>query len=156
MSSRMIPNLDPIESAVALFEQDHACSQALLLAFASDREIDRLAAFRIAAPFAAGMGRLGGICGAIVGALMVLGLKSGPESVDDEVTKEQLYRRTRQLLSRFEEQHGTILCRELTGHDISTPEGLEKARTSGVFEERCPGFVRSAAEIVRDLLAGMN
>jgi C_GCAxxG_C_C family probable redox protein len=152
----MIPNLDPIESAVALFEQDHACSQALLLAFASDREIDRLAAFRIAAPFAAGMGRLGGTCGAIVGALMVLGLKRGPETVDDDEVNERLYRRTRDFLARFQERHGTILCRELTGYDISTPEGLEKARASGVFAERCPGFVRSAAEIVRDHLAGMN
>jgi C_GCAxxG_C_C family probable redox protein len=143
---------DPVEKALALFEQDHACSQSLLLAFLSDSGIDRSAAFRIASPFAAGMGRFGGTCGAVVGALMVLGLEGGPESVDDEETKERLYQRTREFISGFREQHGTILCRELLGHDIGTPERLEKARTSGVFGERCPGFVRAAAEIVRDLL----
>jgi C_GCAxxG_C_C family probable redox protein len=156
MSIKAMPAGDPVETAAQLFEQDHACSQALLLAFTTDREIDRPAAFRIAAPFAAGMGRLGGTCGAVVGALMVLGLKVGPRSVDDEEVKERLYRRTRELLDRFEERHGSILCRELLGHDISTPEGLEKARSSGVFGERCPEFVRDAAALAGDILAGMK
>ena len=156
MSTRTMPDEDPVETAVALFEQDHACSQALLLAFTSDREIDRPAAFRIAAPFAAGMGRLGGTCGAVVGALMVLGLKMGPRTVDDEEVGERLNRKTREFLARFEERHGSILCRELLGHDISTPEGLERARSSGVFGDRCPAFVRDAAGIVKEILAVMD
>jgi len=147
---------DPVERAVAFFDQDYACSQALLLAYTSDTEIDPSAAFRIAAPFAAGMGRLGGTCGAVTGALMVLGLKEGPNSVDDEDVREQLYAKIREFLTRFQERHGTILCCELLGHDISTSEGLEKARAEGVFGERCPGFVRDAAEIVGDILAVMK
>ena len=152
MSSKAMPAGDPVEKAVGLFEQDYACSQALLLAYAPHPGIDRSAAFRIAATFAAGMGRPGGTCGAVVGALMVLGLKTGPESTDDEEIKEQLYRRTREFISHFQKRHGTIICRKLLGHDISTPEGLEKARAEEVFGERCPGFVRGAAEIVGDIL----
>ena len=156
MSNKSMTARDPVEAAGALFERDHACSQALLLAFTADGEIDRSAAFRIAGPFAAGMGRLGGTCGAVVGALMVLGLKGGPESVEDEEVREQLYRRTRDFLDRFEEQHGTIICRELLGHDISTPEGLENARAEDVFGQRCPGFVLNAARILKDILAGAS
>jgi C_GCAxxG_C_C family probable redox protein len=152
MSGDAKQSVDPVEKAVALFEQDHACSQSLLLAYLPDSGIDRPAAFRIASPFAAGMGRFGGTCGAVVGALMVLGLEGGPESVDDEEATEQLYRRTREFISSFRERHGTILCRQLLGHDIGTPEGLEKARAEGVFGRRCPGFVRVAAEILGDLL----
>jgi len=156
MTNKAMPDKDLVERAVALFEQDYACSQALLMACTSDGEMGRSTAFRIAAPFAAGMGRLGGTCGAVVGALMVLGLKDGPDSVDDEEAKEQLYRRSREFLASFEERHGTILCRELLGHDISTPDGLERARASRVFEERCPGFVRDAAEIMGDILSGVK
>jgi C_GCAxxG_C_C family probable redox protein len=150
-----MPGKDPIEQAAALFEQDHACSQALLLAYLSDPGIDRSAAFRIAAPFAAGMGRYGGTCGAVVGALMVLGLSGGPESTEEEGTKERLYGRVREFIARFQGRHGTILCRELLGCDISTPEGLEKARAEGAFGDRCPGFVRDAAEIAGNILKKM-
>ena len=155
MSDKMTPKKDPVETAVGLFEQDHACSQALLLAYLSDPGIDRSAAFRIAAPFAAGMGRFGGTCGAVVGALMVLGLSGGPESPEDEETKERLYERVREFIVRFQARHGSIICRELLGHDIGTPEGLEKARAEGVFDDRCPGFVRGAAEIVGEILKKM-
>jgi C_GCAxxG_C_C family probable redox protein len=152
MSGKAMHINDPVEKAVALFEQDHACSQALLLAYLSDSGFDRSAAFRIAAPFAAGMGRWGGTCGAVVGALMVLGLRGRLDTPDDQEAKDRLYQDVRECIERFTKQHGTIVCRELLGHDISTPEGLEKTRASGAFEERCPGFVRHAAEIVGDIL----
>jgi len=143
---------DPVEKAVALFGHDYACTQALLLAYASRLGIDRSTAVRIAAPFAAGMGRLGRTCGSVTGALMVLGLYGGPESPDDQQTKEQLYQKVRTFIARFQERHGTVVCSELVGHDISTTEGLERARAEGAFDERCPGLVRDAAEIVGDIL----
>jgi len=145
-------NRDPVEVAVALFDQDYACSQALLLAYASRLGIDRSTAARIAAPFAAGMGCLGRTCGAVTGALMVLGLHGGPESPNDQETKERLYEMVRAFIVRFQERHGTVVCNELVGHDISTPEGLEQARAEGVFDRRCPGLVRDAAEIVGNIL----
>jgi C_GCAxxG_C_C family probable redox protein len=147
-----MPIKDPVERSVVLFDQDYSCSQSLLLAYAPRLGIDASMAARIAAPFAGGMGRLGWTCGAVSGALMVIGLQFDHDSPYDEEAKQQLYRRVREFITRFKERYGTILCRELVGHDISTPEGLDRARAEGVFDDRCPNFVRDAAEIVGEIL----
>jgi hypothetical protein len=43
-------------------------------------------------------------------------------------------------------------CRELLGCDLTTAEGMETAKQKGLFTERCPRFVRDAAEILEDVL----
>ena len=55
-------------------------------------------------------------------------------------------------IKRFQELHGSILCRELTGHDISKPGEMEKARDKGVFKNTCPGLVKDAAKLVTEFL----
>ena len=40
---------------------------------------------------------------------------------------------------------------ELIGVDISTPEGLQRAHDSGLFEKRCAIFVRDAVEILEKM-----
>jgi C_GCAxxG_C_C family probable redox protein len=89
----------------------------------------------------------------VTGGIMVLGLKYGKDKPDDEAAKEKTYRLVREFLSRFEQRHGTILCRSLINADISTPEGLQAARDKHLFTTVCTAFVRSAVEIVEELLA---
>ena len=84
---------------------------------------------------------------------MVIGLKYGKVKPDDEAAKEKTYRLVREFVSRFEQRHGTILCRKLINADISTPEGLQAARDKGLIATTCPPFVKSAVEIVEELLA---
>ena len=50
-----------------------SCSQSVLAAFAPDLGLDTAAALRVSAAFGGGMGRLGGTCGTVTGALMVWG-----------------------------------------------------------------------------------
>ena len=83
---------------------------------------------------------------------MVIGLKHGKDKPDDEAAKQKTYRLVRELVQRFEKRHGTTICRELIKADISTPEGLQAARDKGLFTTTCPAFVRSAVEIVQELL----
>ena len=84
---------------------------------------------------------------------MVIGLRYGKNKPDDEAAKEKTYRLVRELVQRFEQRHGTILCRQLINADISTPEGLKAARDKKLFATVCPPFVRSAVEILQELLA---
>ncbi len=58
----------------------------------------------------------------------------------------------REFARRFKARYGTILCRELLGCDISTPEGRNLAKEKGLFAELCPQLVRDAAEIVEQML----
>ena len=83
---------------------------------------------------------------------MTIGLKYGKDKPDDEAAKEKTYRLVREFVHRFEQRHGTILCRQLINADISTPEGLQAARDKQLFATTCPAFVRSAVEILEDLL----
>ena len=104
------------------------------------------------AALGAGMGRLGEVCGAVTGAMIVIGLKYGHTEAKDKETKAKTYDRARDLGERFRALHGSLLCRELLGCDLGTAEGMETARQKGYFTELCPRFVREAAEILEDVL----
>ena len=145
---------EPVESAVAHFADGYLCSQALLLAYAARFGIEPRVAARIAAPFGAGMGRMGWTCGAVTGALMVIGLRYGHEGAEDVETKERMYGVEQKFLSLFRELHGSVQCQELLGLDLSTEEGLESARTQGMFEKLCPKYVEDAAAILEEILEG--
>jgi C_GCAxxG_C_C family probable redox protein len=66
--------------------------------------------------------------------------------------KEQTYEVCRCFMHTFEERNGSTVCRELLGCDISTPEGLAKARQEGLFQSRCTKFICDAVEIVESML----
>ena len=98
------------------------------------------------------MARTGQMCGAVNGALMVIGLAHGATAADDSAGKEKTYAVSREFWSRFRERHGSLICRELLGVDIGTPEGRDWAMRTSLFKIKCPVFVRDAAEMVDQLL----
>jgi C_GCAxxG_C_C family probable redox protein len=143
---------DEVDAAVACFREGFNCSQSILAAWSGRFGMDRETAMRTASAFGAGMGRMGEVCGAVTGALMVIGLKHGQTDARDGQAKERNYALTREFAERFRSRHGTLLCRELLGCDLTTPEGMEAARQMRLFTERCPRFVQDAAEILEKLL----
>jgi C_GCAxxG_C_C family probable redox protein len=140
------------EAAVACFREGFNCSQAILSTWGGEFNLERETALRAAAAFGAGMGRLGEVCGAVTGALIVIGLKHGQTEPKDKQTKEKNYDLVRDFAGRFRSHNGSLLCRELLGCDLTTAEGMEEARQKKLFTERCPCFVRDAAEILEDVL----
>ncbi|MGA2258902.1 MAG: C-GCAxxG-C-C family protein [Thermoguttaceae bacterium] len=66
-----------IESGLSRFAESFNCSQAVLSAYAGQLGLDEETAAKIASGFGGGMGRMADTCGAVTGAYMVLGLKSG-------------------------------------------------------------------------------
>ena len=136
--------MNSIEDAVHLFENGYMCSQAVFAAFSEDYGLSKEQALRIGACFGSGM-RKGEVCGACTGALMALGLKYGDNKAKiDEVCN--------RFMDEFKMQNGSFICRDLLGCDISTPEGVKQARDNNLFKEICPEMVRSAAEIVDEIL----
>lgn len=139
------------EQALALFTAGANCAQAVLSVFAPAYGIEPGLAMRIAAAFGGGMARTGEVCGAVGGSLMVIGLHCGPDRPAEE-ERERCYELTRTFLRRFQEKEGALLCRELLGCEILTPEGRKRAHEIGLIRERCPGFVRCAVELLEELL----
>ncbi len=142
--------MSDVEKAVSGFEKEFNCCQAVLSTYGPRFGLDRELALKLAAGFGGGIGHQGETCGAVTGAIMVIGLKAF--GTRDEDSSEKTYGLTDQFLERFKARHGSILCRELLGCDISTPQGLQAARDKGLFKKRCPNFVRVSAEILEELL----
>ena len=142
------------ERAVKAFEGDCNCAQSVLSAFAPDLGLDPGTARAIASGFGGGMARMGGVCGAVTGAFMAIGLARGRagEGVTNEEARERSNEAIGGFVARFSERNGSIVCRELIDCDLSTPEGYEEAGRRNVFTEICPKLVRDAAEILESML----
>jgi C_GCAxxG_C_C family probable redox protein len=142
---------NPIQTTQDLFAQGFSCSQAVFSAYAPRFGIDLETALKLASPFGGGVARQGDVCGAVTGALLALGLRRGSATVEE---KDETYRIAEDFIMRFRGRHGTILCRELIGHDLSTPGGLQSAREQKVFTTICPEVVRDAAELLVQFMDG--
>ena len=143
--------MSDVPKAVQLFRGGCACSQAVLATYGPPLGLPRETAMRVAAGFAGGM-RLGGVCGAVTGSLMTLGLRHGSETCDTAEGRTDVYAHVVEFTRRFRERRGSLVCRELLECDISTPAGYQTATEKRVFVTICPALVREAAEIVQALL----
>ena len=114
--------------------------------------LERDLALRVAGAFGGGMARMGETCGAVTGALMVIGLKHGMTQAKDEEARDKTYKLAQELATRFKDRHRSIICRELLGYDLSSPEGRKAAHDKGLFSTLCPELVRDAAEIAEEIL----
>jgi len=105
---------------------------------------------QIATCFAGGLGNTGSVCGAVIGAVMGIGLVRGRS--DDMEEMMQTLAVGQEFRRRFEAEMETINCRELTGIDLTTPEGLEQLMSSDVPATVCFPSVGVAYRLVVDLL----
>jgi C_GCAxxG_C_C family probable redox protein len=94
---------------------------------------------------------MGETCGAVTGALMVIGLKYGKAKAADEGARDKTYELVREFVTRFQSRHGSIVCRELLGYDLSNPEEGDAAKKKGLFDTLCPQLVRDAVEILEKI-----
>jgi len=136
------------DHARELFIRGYSCSQAVFAAYSEELGLGSEWALRIAAPFRAGMGRMGKTCGAVTGALMVLGLKYGEGGPGDNARKDLVCGLVQEFHRAFSSKNGSCICNELLGCDISDPGQMKQAAEKGIFFTLCPELVRSAAEIV--------
>lgn len=140
-----------IEDALACFKEGYSCSQAVFSAFAPSLGLDRDAALKTASGFGGGMGRLAETCGAVTGAFMVLGLKFGSVTPGQQA-KEAVYVHIREFAERFKSCHGSLVCRDLLGCDLNTPEGFALAQEKKLSATICPKYVQTAAEMLEEIL----
>lgn len=140
------------DRAAEYFKSGYNCSQSVLLAFADIYGIDEKLAKRLSYSFGGGMGRLREVCGAFSGMLMVNGMATGSDDVNDREAKKENYAMVQHLAECFKAANGSIYCRELLGlgsdKSISS-EPVPEARTEAYYGKRpCEDIVREAAKIL--------
>ena len=141
-----------IEQAVAMFVDGYSCAQSLLAVYGPSLGVEREAALRLAAPLGGGLARTDGPCGAATGAVLVLGLKHGHTHPDDEAGADFIRNLTQTFLSRYAAIKGSTLCTEILGANLSLPGGKEKVEAEGLSAKSCPDAVRTAAQLLEEML----
>ena len=105
------------------YENFSGCTQAVLLALQEDLKIGDLQSYKAATAFAGGVGRRGETCGALIGALMGLGLEMGREKKEDTPKLNETVTEANividQFLSKLQHEYGwsspppNTICRDL-------------------------------------------
>jgi C_GCAxxG_C_C family probable redox protein len=95
------------------------------------------------------MGRQQFTCGAVTGAMMVLGLKYGKALNDSEEKKENTYLKTREFFSEFKKLNGSVNCRELlNGLDLNNPADHRQIIDQKLFDIKCEKCIVDAVNII--------
>ena len=104
---------------------------------------------KIATGFCSGLARTGGLCGAISGVIMSLGLINGrmvPGASVDET-----YESVQNLLEQFETRFGSTQCLSLTGVHLGTEEGQAEFLQNNQIE-RCLTYVQFTTRFVMEVI----
>ena len=81
-------------------------------------------------------------CGAVSGMVAVIGMKESDGNLEKPGTKKNSYRVSKELIRRFQEKNGSIICREIKGVD-----------TKKVLRS-CNGCIEDAVELTKAYLDG--
>lgn len=124
-----LAGLPKVEKAMEL-RRRHICNccQAVVAAISNDPQL-----LIAASGFGGGMGCSQGPCGALIGAVIAAGAKTGGNGTT---------RFSRQIFEKFRERSGAVVCRELKGLD------------TGTVLCSCDDCVRNAVESFQEVLGG--
>ena len=128
------------ELAISLHDQKYNCAQSVACAFAEEVSIDPQLLFKMCEGFGLGMGCMNGTCGAISGAVALLGLKNSDGNLNDPATKASTYQISKEILNKFQQKNGSTICKELKGIGTGTPL------------RSCPSCIEDAVEFVEEIL----
>ena len=140
------------DDAHRFFLKRFTCSASVFSAFSEELGFSPEVAKKIAFGFGGGISHSGNICGAVSGAVMVIGLKYGKAAEGDDAATEKTRALVREFIRTFIKKNGSVSCTALLGYDLSDPDDYEAAKESGLFLDRCPILVRDAADILEKIL----
>lgn len=134
-----------------LFLQGIDCSQVVTGEFAEKMGLSKEQARKVSSCFGGGM-MCGETCGAVTGALMVIGMVYGHAKESDQDQKNLMGAKVAEFKNLFAQKYPSRMCRELLGHDISRPGEMEKVLEKGLMFDFCPEVVRDTIEILEKIL----
>ena len=141
------------EKALELFSGSYNCSQSVLGAFCEDIGLDLDTALKIACGFGGGGMRYKQTCGAVSGAMMVIGLKCGQYIKGDTKAKGYCYKKIQEFTDKFKEKYGSVICCKLLVGDKDIDEEMKNdpVKTKSLFTSVCPEYVKTAVQILENM-----
>lgn len=144
------------EVALSKFMEGYHCAQSVVYAFADEEGLDKDMLLAISTGFGAGIARKQETCGAVTGAIIILGAKYGRREKDAKDKTEATYIDVQRFIDEFTKVKGTIKCAELlSGCDLTTESGQQ------LFKERnradvCTGCIKLACNLLQKTIYEKN
>ncbi|MGI6094007.1 MAG: C-GCAxxG-C-C family protein [Lachnospiraceae bacterium] len=128
-----------VEKALEKKKNGYNCAQAVVCAFCDVLDVEENDLFRIMEGFGGGMGTMECVCGAVSGAVALTGLKNSI-GCDNPTTKRETEAKAKEIVEKFKEMNGSVVCGELKG--LVTKQPLRS----------CDGCVEDAVIVAEQLL----
>ena len=138
-----------------LGEEFHGCAQITLKALQESFGLTDIEVFKAASPLSGGVARSGEVCGALLGALLCVGMIFGRRRLERTDISEDYLKAMEvagKIYDEFEEEFGTTICREIHKklfgrvYNLRDPKELTEFIESGAWN-RCTEVMSKAAEI---------
>jgi len=138
-----------MEKATELFKKGYNCAQSVFCANCDKVNIDFETGLKLTSSFGGGMGKLREVCGSVTAMFMLIGLKKGYITYDNDEIKEQHYAKVQELAHKFQDKFGTIICRELLNLSEKESTAKPSARTEEYYQARpCEKFIEFASNLI--------
>ena len=138
------------EMASGLFIPGFNCAQSVLAPFCEKYGLDMETALKMSTGLGGGC-NLGELCGAVIGASMVIGLKDGRYLADDMEARRNCMINTAKFIDEFRAEYGSAICRDLLGYDLSTEEGKARKKTEVRADSPCVDYVKNSVVILEKM-----
>jgi len=160
MSKEKQPNVKEMQEKVVRYFCDrpsnfpagrpYNCCESVLLTLAEYIDIDSELIPKIGTAIGAGVSLNGLLCGSISGVAMAIGIKYGRRSPEEN--PEPVWAMMDTYVAAFKERFGAVNCRQLTGLNLKTPEGL-KGYFARVHDHECTERLKFAVEKAAEILS---
>lgn len=139
------------KAAVDFLMKGYMCSESIVMAFAQEFGLEPETAAKISSGFAGGIAQ-GKICGAVTGAIMVIGLKYGSGLIIEQYSRELCFQITQEFSHRFMIRRKSLDCGEILLMNNINPKDPEEMKN--LREKRlCDKIVTDSVELLVDLLS---
>ena len=122
-----------VDKVAEKHKSGYNCAQAVACAYCDLVGIDEETMFRMTEGLGLGMGGMEGTCGAVTAACVIAGAPG---------SKGATYKISKEIVRRFKEESGSVICKELKGVETGTPA------------KACPDCVKDAARILEEVVFG--
>ena len=133
-----------METRIAKTMENHKkgynCCQSVACAYCDLVGLDEETMFKAGEAFGAGMGGMEATCGAVSGAVLLAGLKNSCGNLEKPVSKGSTYKLAKEIVAKFREKNGSVICKELKGMETGCPL------------RSCDGCIEDAAALAEEIL----
>lgn len=125
------------------------CCESVLLALKDELGVGSGVIPKIGTGIGAGVSLNGLLCGSVSSVALAIGMKYGRTSPEQDPT--QVWNKVDKYVAEFKERFGAVNCRQLTGLNLKTQEGL-KEYFARVHDYACADRLRFAVEKALEIL----